>query len=109
MKSNLKAKNKQTAESKQTAALIKNSKFSYLTTLYCISEAKSQSRAKGKQTAECKQTADFIKNPKFSYLTTLYCICIASVRPNLTIELKVNKQLRVKKQLTSSKNLNFHT
>ena len=68
------AKSKQTAEGKQTAYLIKNSKFSCPTALHCISEAISQSIAKSKQTAESKQTADLIKNPKFSYPTTLLSI-----------------------------------
>ena len=102
-------KSKQTGRSKQTAELLKSFEFSFQTTLHCVSEALSVIIAKSKQTAECKQTADFIKNPKFSYLTTLYCVCIASVRPNLKVELKVNKQLKVNKWLTSSKNLNFHT
>ena len=67
-------RSKQTAESKQTITLNKNSKFSHPTTLHCSSEAISQSMAKSKQTAEGKQTADLIKNPKFSCLTTLLSI-----------------------------------
>ena len=67
-------KSKQSAESKQTADVIKIHKFSYTTYLYCVSESISDSMAKSKQSAKSKQTADLLKNPYFSYPTTLYSI-----------------------------------
>ena len=67
-------KSKQSAESKQTADVIKIHKFSYTTSLYCVSESISASMAKSKQSAKSKQTADLFKNHNFSYPTTLYSI-----------------------------------
>ena len=72
-------KSKQSAESKQTADTLKNSKFSFQTSLPCAVLALEASKllfVKSKQSAECKQTADHLKNSKLSYLTTLYCISV---------------------------------
>ena len=52
---------KQSAESKQTADIIKIHDCLYKTCLYCISEFISASMAKSKQSAVSKQTADLLK------------------------------------------------
>ena len=84
---------------------IKNSKFSYLTTLHCISVAISQSIDRSKLTAESKQTTDYIKNSNFSYLTALHYSSEAISQSKAE-----NKQTAESKRTADFiKNYNFHT
>ena len=66
---------KQSAESKQTAEPIKNSKFSFQTSLLWALSASEVSKwliiYKSKQTADSKQTAEPNKNSKFLFQTCL--------------------------------------
>ena len=60
------------------------------------------------ETADGKQTADHLKNSKFSFHTCLLWAESAFETSKWLIR-KVNKQLMVNKQLTTSKLLNFHS